>query len=58
MNFLGVESFTWTFMFSCLMIFFGVIGVISEGVFYMEAVNKAAEIEKMSIQAYAKDHKA
>lgn len=57
-NFLGVESFTWTFMFSCLMIFFGVIGVISEGVFYMEAVNKAAEIEKMSIQAYAKDHKA
>ena len=48
----------WSFMFSCVLIFFGFLGVVLEGIDYFEKLSKANEIDKMSIQSYARNHKA
>ncbi len=57
-NFLGMESFTWTYMFSWLLIFAGILGAIIEGIFASDGYSQASYIEKMSLTKYAKNHKA
>lgn len=54
----GLPSYTGSFMFSCVLIFFGFLGVVLEGIDYSEKLSKANEIDKMSIQSYARNHKA
>ena len=54
----GLPSYTGSFMFSCVLIFFGFLGVVFEGIDYSEKLSKANEIDKMSIQSYARNHKA
>ncbi len=53
-----MESYTWSFMFSCVLLFFGVIGVLYEGYRCYELFEEANTIDKMTIQEYAKGHKA
>lgn len=59
-SFLGIEmeSATWSFMFSCVLLFFGAIGVLYEGYRCYEIYEEANTIDMMTIQEYAKDHKA
>lgn len=54
----GLPSYTWSFMFSWVLIFFGILGVVVEGIGYSGKLSEANEIDKMPIQRYAKDHKA
>jgi hypothetical protein len=54
----GLQSYTWSFMFSCVLIFFGFLGVVVEGNAYYGKISEANEIDDMSIEEYARDHKA
>lgn len=55
---LGLPSYTWSFMFSCVLMFFGFIGLLIEGMGYFGKISEANEIDKMPIKQYAKNHKA
>ena len=54
----GLPSYTWSFMFSCVLIFFGILGVVVEGIGYSGKLSEANEIDRMPLHRYAKDHKA
>jgi len=54
----GLSSYTWSFMFSCVLMFFGFIGLLIEGMGYFGKMSEANEIDKMPIKQYAKNHKA
>lgn len=54
----GLTAYTGSFMFSCFLIFIGVALTFAFGVSWFTTYNIASNLESMSIEQYAKTHKA
>ena len=54
----GLTAYTGSFMFSCFLIFLGVALTFVFGVSWLTTYNMASTLESMSIEQYAKTHKA
>ncbi len=57
-GFLGLESYTGTYMFAWVLMLAGGVGVLIEGISSYGSYSEASALDDMSIQEYAKNHSA
>lgn len=57
-GFLGIQSFTWSFMFSWVLMAIGGVGTFIAGSTSASTYNEASELENSPIEDYARNHKA